>query len=315
MRLKSLFCTAITLALILAAFPAITNAVTSTLSVSPATSVYDPPETFTINIDVSGVTDLASWEVKLRFDNMLLDTDPTWIVEGPFLKTAGSTNFYANIGPSLDYITVGSLLSGPGGASGSGTLASVTFKVVDTGSCALHLYDTKLYNSALSEISHATTDGQFHTTYYRPVAMFDYSPSPKAAVGEPVTFNASDSYDADGTIISYTWDFGDLNVTTTNNPIIVHTYVKTGTYIVTLTVTDDDSPPNTDSKTSSVKVVLPGDANEDGKVDWKDLLVLARAYGSKLGEAAYVPEADFNGDGKIDWKDLLVLARNYGRTS
>jgi len=60
---------------------------------------------------------------------------------------------------------------------------------------------------------------------------------------------------------------------------------------------------------------MPGDANDDSKVDWKDLLILARAYGSKPGEAAYVPEADFNSDGKIDWKDLLTLARNYGRTS
>jgi len=59
---------------------------------------------------------------------------------------------------------------------------------------------------------------------------------------------------------------------------------------------------------------LPGDANGDCKVDWKDLLIFAMAYGSSEGEPAYVPEADFNSDGKIDWKDLLVLARNYGTT-
>ena len=64
-----------------------------------------------------------------------------------------------------------------------------------------------------------------------------------------------------------------------------------------------------------ILVTIPADINGDFKVDWKDLLILARAYGSEEGEPSYVPEADFNSDGKIDWKDLLVLARNYGRTS
>ena len=64
-----------------------------------------------------------------------------------------------------------------------------------------------------------------------------------------------------------------------------------------------------------ILVTIPADINGDFKVDWKDLLILARAYGSEEGEPGYVPEADFNSDGKIDWKDLLVLARNYGRTS
>lgn len=38
------------------------------------------------------------------------------------------------------------------------------------------------------------------------------------------------------------------------------------------------------------------------------------AYGNSEGEPNYVAEADFDSSGKIDWKDLLVLARNYGKT-
>ena len=37
-------------------------------------------------------------------------------------------------------------------------------------------------------------------------------------------------------IESYTWDFGDGNVTVTSSPSIVHTYVQNGTYTVSLTV-------------------------------------------------------------------------------
>ena len=56
-------------------------------------------------------------------------------------------------------------------------------------------------------------------------------------VNTPITFDASASSDPDGTIVSYSWDFGDGNtaagVTATN------TYVMAGTFPVTLTVTDD----------------------------------------------------------------------------
>ncbi len=61
-----------------------------------------------------------------------------------------------------------------------------------------------------------------------------------ASVDEIIQFNASASYDPDGSIMSYTWDFGDGNITTMSIPIINHTYTKSGTYNVTLTVTDND---------------------------------------------------------------------------
>lgn len=58
---------------------------------------------------------------------------------------------------------------------------------------------------------------------------------------------------------------------------------------------------------------ISGDINKDMKVDWKDLLMLARAYGAEKGEPSYLPGADLNDDDEIDWKDLLILAMNYGK--
>jgi len=55
---------------------------------------------------------------------------------------------------------------------------------------------------------------------------------------ESIKFDGSKSYD-DGEIVSYHWDFDD-GVTATGN-ITSHTYLKTGVYNVTLTVTDDDN--------------------------------------------------------------------------
>ena len=67
--------------------------------------------------------------------------------------------------------------------------------------------------------------------------------SPSAAftfetVGKLARFDASGSSDVDGTIASYAWDFGDGTSGTGATP--EHSYTSSGTYPVTLTVTDDD---------------------------------------------------------------------------
>jgi hypothetical protein len=59
-------------------------------------------------------------------------------------------------------------------------------------------------------------------------------------------------------------------------------------------------------------IKIPGDINVDGVVDYKDLAILARSYGTHSDEQNYYKEADINEDGMIDYKDLAILAANYG---
>jgi hypothetical protein len=59
--------------------------------------------------------------------------------------------------------------------------------------------------------------------------------------------------------------------------------------------------------------LLLGDINGDGIVDYKDLAILAIAYGSKKGDPNFNPLADLNNDSIIDYKDLAILASNYGK--
>ena len=54
----------------------------------------------------------------------------------------------------------------------------------------------------------------------------------------------------------------------------------------------------------------PGDANNDGKVAFDDLLTLAQHYGTS---GVAWPQGDFNGDTAVDFADLLLLAQNYGK--
>lgn len=60
-------------------------------------------------------------------------------------------------------------------------------------------------------------------------------------VGDTIIFDASQSYDPDGTIETYSWNFGDgTPIVVETDPIATHIYTSLGTYIVTLTVTDND---------------------------------------------------------------------------
>jgi PKD repeat protein len=70
-----------------------------------------------------------------------------------------------------------------------------------------------------------------------------------------IQFDALNSHDWDGSIVSYAWDFGDgEKATGTNlfNPL--HYYASAGTYTVTLTVTDDDGAWNTVERFVEVQV-------------------------------------------------------------
>jgi len=93
-----------------------------------------------------------------------------------------------------------------------------------------------------------------------PIARFTASPllgtAPLA-----VHFDAGTSYDPDGSIVSYHWDFGDgvsdTGVTTS------HTFTATAnrTYTVTLTVTDDDEATASGYQSIEVLVTAPSDNN------------------------------------------------------
>ena len=71
-----------------------------------------------------------------------------------------------------------------------------------------------------------------------PVAAFSYSPQIPTP-GESVLFNASASFDADGSIILYAWDFGDGATSTSPSPVVAYSYPADGNYTVQLTVTDN----------------------------------------------------------------------------
>lgn len=88
-----------------------------------------------------------------------------------------------------------------------------------------------------------------------PVADFSYSPSSPTSI-ETIYFNASASYDTDGSINNYTWDFGDGNYgwgRQTTHQYDVSPFLSK-TYTVTLTVYDNDGAHDATSREITVSL-------------------------------------------------------------
>jgi PKD repeat protein len=87
-----------------------------------------------------------------------------------------------------------------------------------------------------------------------PVASFVFSPTSGSAP-LTVTFDASASYDPDGSIVGYSWNFGDG--ATGSGRVTSHTYTADGTFPIRLTVTDNEG--KTGSTTKSITIVRYND--------------------------------------------------------
>jgi len=99
-------------------------------------------------------------------------------------------------------------------------------------------------------------DGVFeqNVTLLQPVPSFTYTPL-NPVVNQAITFNASSSYDPDGNITNYEWNFGDG--TNGSGNIITHSYSSAGKYSVTLTITDNSNTLNSTTKIITIPDTTP----------------------------------------------------------
>ncbi len=102
----------------------------------------------------------------------------------------------------------------------------------------------------------ATASALFNVTVKNraPRAVATASPS-EVTRSSPVSFNGSQSSDADGSVVNWSWAFGDgaraYGVT------VEHTYVSYGTYLVILTVSDDGGAVDSTSVLVTVRNQAP----------------------------------------------------------
>jgi len=179
---------------------------------------------------------------QTRLDKIVLTNDLKFVPEqtGP-----GITARY-NFNPPTPILNEEVIFDASASSSSEGSIKSYKWDLgdgnVSTGPRSLHKYDSAgVYTVCLTTEDNAGLTGivEKELTVYadKPVADFVFSPD-RAHSDENIAFNAASSFDPNGNIVSYSWDFGDGNNGDDEHP--VHSYRNVGEYTVKLTVTDNE---------------------------------------------------------------------------
>ena len=223
-------------------------------------------EEFTINVTISNVEEsmhLIAIHFRLYYDPQLLKIIN--VLEGDFLPkynqtpTPPATLFLWGTEPDGifgPHVYVGQFLlpnatgeyPGPF-PDGGGLVAIIRFKVTyrpvepdPIAVCVLRFVEVILLDDQGNEIDYVTGISLYQSPVplRYPIPRFTFSPAVPSA-GQEILFDASQSSDPDGEIVSYRWNFGDgTPILTTTEKKVVHIFTLPRTYNVTLTVIDSD---------------------------------------------------------------------------
>jgi len=235
-------------------------------------SVHAPGTWFTVDIDVVDVARLFGFQFKVFYVPTIVQA--TNIKLGPFFEEPigdmpdgpvivwhnETDNELGCAGLGITFGTLSQYFTNGKTKIGSGILATINFTVTGEGGTVLDLSDTEIVNPEGDPMLHEVYFGVFNNLKEAPVAIFKAEPE-MPEINEEVKFSASASYDPDGTIVSYYWDFGDGTTETSLDrwgrptPHTGHSYEFVGTYKVKLTVTDNDGAQG--MATVTIKVTPP----------------------------------------------------------
>jgi len=132
-----------------------------------------------------------------------------------------------------------------------------------------------------------------------PCANFEWTPRYPYA-NKPIKFDASESYDPDGEIISFEWDFGDGNIGTGEQ--VTHNYSQPGIYEVVLTVTDNDGEQESQKKEITLENHRPTVEILDIKPLYYDYLV---------SEVVIITGSASDPDGNHALKEVTVIITDF----
>jgi general secretion pathway protein D len=129
------------------------------LEVTPS-SLTTSSSTFSLDIAVTGVSDLYAFQFDLGFDPTILAA--TSVTEGTFLPGGGATLFIPgaidNVGGTISS-TADTLQGAIPGVSGSGDLAVINFEVLGPGTSTINIFNAQMLDSNLNGLLFTTNNG------------------------------------------------------------------------------------------------------------------------------------------------------------
>ncbi len=228
---------------------------TTTASTAIAFHLYDAPGTYEVRLTVTdnrGESSTATHAVTIA--NLPSNQPPTAVITAPTVGDPGQPVLFdgrmsSDVDGSIDRYE---WVLGVGGPAAQGPQVSHTFVMPGTYEITLAVTDDR---GARSTTTHTIEIGSAPMNR-APVANAGMDRS--VGVGAAVSFDGSMSFDADGSIATYDWNFGDGSMA--SGAMATHTYNVEATFRVTLTVTDDMGLTGTDTATITV-----GTQNYDGE--------------------------------------------------
>jgi PKD repeat protein len=150
--------------------------------------------------------------------------------------------------------------------------ATVTHVFANSGTFMVNLIVLDSQGTVSSVFSQNITVEPIPVANQAPVASFVAANTDTTAA-----FNATLSTDADGTITSYAWNFGEptSNTNTATGNSVTHVYASTGSYVVTLTAKDDGGLTATITQTVVISRLVNKNPIAEIKLNSRDALLIS----------------------------------------
>ncbi len=302
----------------------------TTVSISPS-PVSSPAigEQLTLSLNIADGENVAGYQVTVRFDSAALR----------YVESANGDYLPANaffVPPVVvgNRVTLGATALA-GISNGDGTLATLTFEIVDVKGSILTPFDVILTNSEGEPMLPPFTEwGRIEATGLLSSSVVSVTPARvlSPAIGEQLVFNVDIVGGKDIAEHQLTWEFdrtvlrhistsqedylaggignGDGRLMTGDFEVLA---VKASTVSVSGYLIASNglrSIPTFES--AEVVVPLLGDVNRDGMVNILDLTLVASSFNQQV--SAEGNPADVNGDGVVNIVDLAKVAGALGNT-
>ncbi|HOZ21535.1 MAG TPA: PKD domain-containing protein [bacterium] len=212
---------------------------------SKTTHAYERPGTYTATLRIEDDSDSPC--------NFATDELKVW-VNAPPVAAAGEDTRGA-LGQELTF-------SGEKSSDSDGELTAWVWDFGDGGKASGKLVRHAWMSPGLYRVRLAVTDnaGVDNSTQTDELTVFINDPpvaragaDAKGAIAESLPFDGSGSFDKDGALTGYKWDFGDGN--RKEDKQTTHAYQQAGKYMVVLTVKDNSSTPS-DTRSDSLVVTV-----------------------------------------------------------